>query len=244
MTTRTAPLRILCVLALLAAAPAARAQWAVVDVGAIAQLLQQVRVLEQALSTAQEALTTARGELTQAQQTFHGMTGDRGMESLLAGADRNYLPDTPGDLHALLSGGATTFGALASSMSAIRESNAVLSSAQLAALAPAGAAHLQAVRETTALLQAVAGEALANASGRFASLQQLITAIGGASDQKAILDLNARIAAEQAMLLNERTKLDVLHRALESRQWSERLRAREQIVALHGRFASRFAPVP
>lgn len=232
------------ILALLAGAPAARAQWAVVDVGAIAQLLQQVRILEQALSTAQSELVTTRGELAQAQQTFQGMTGDRGMESLLAGIDRNYLPGAPGDLQALMTGGASPFAALASATDALIGRNAILSPEQLAALSPAAAGHLQAARETTALLQAVAGEALANASGRFASIQQLIAAIGGASDQKAILDLNARIAAEQAMLQNEQTKLDVLHRALESQQWSDRLRAREQIVALHGRFASRFTPVP
>ncbi|MGH8260717.1 MAG: type IV secretion system protein, partial [Steroidobacteraceae bacterium] len=92
--------------------------------------------------------------------------------------------------------------------------------------------------------QAIADEALSNASGRFDSLQQLITAIGGATDQKAILDLNARIAAEHAMLQYEQTKLDVLQRALDSQQAADRLQAREQIVALHGRFDSRFAPVP
>jgi type IV secretion system protein VirB5 len=243
MTTRIS-FRSLCILVLLTAAPAAHAQWAVVDVGAIAQLLQQVRILEQALSTARDEVATARGELTQAQQTFRGMSGDRGMESLLAGIDRNYLPGAPGDLQALLTGGPSPFAALASARDALVGRNAVLSPGQLAALSPAGAAQLQATRETTALLQAVAGEALENASGRFASLQQLISAIGGASDQKAILDLSARIAAEQAMLQNEQTKLDVLHRALQSRRWSDRLRARERIVALHGRFASRFAPVP
>lgn len=231
------PLRALCILALLAAAPAARAQWAVVDVGAIAQLVQQVQVLEQALSTAQ-------GELSQARETFRSMSGDRGMEALLATTPRNYLPSSAGDLQALLGGGPTSFGALASTMQALSAQDSVLSSAQLAGLSAQDSAQLLAVRRTTALLQATAAEALANASGRFASLQQLISAIGGASDQKAVLDLDARIAAEQAMLTNEQTKLAVLHRALEAQQWSDRLRAREQIVALHGEFGSRFAPVP
>jgi type IV secretion system protein VirB5 len=237
MPIRHVPLRALCVLTLLAAAPAARAQWAVVDVGAIAQLVQEVQVLEQALSTAQD-------ELSQARQTFRSMSGDRGMEALLAGTPRNYLPASASDLKALLDGNTTSFGALAGAMQALIEQDAVLSSAQLASLSPQEAAQLSSVRRTTALLQAIAGEALANASGRFAALQQLIAAIGGASDQKAVLDLDARIAAEQAMLTNEQTKLAVLHRALEAQQWSDRLRAREQIVALHGAFGSRFTPVP
>ncbi|MGH8258874.1 MAG: type IV secretion system protein, partial [Steroidobacteraceae bacterium] len=108
------------VLLLLAGAPAAQAQWAVVDVGAIAQLLQQVQVLEQALSTAQ-------GELGQARQAYQGMTGDRGMESLLSGVMRNYLPGSSDDLQALLAGGATSYGALGSAMSAIVARNSVLS---------------------------------------------------------------------------------------------------------------------
>ncbi len=231
------PFRFLGLLALLAGAPAAHAQWAVVDVGAIAQLIQEVQLLEQALSTAQ-------GELAAARQTFRSMTGDRGMESLLAGTVRNYLPTSQSDLQALLSGGASSYGALANALQALVGENAVLTAQQLAALAPQAAAYVQAVRRTTALAQVIAGEALSNASGRFTSLQQLIGAIGGASDPKAILDLDARIAAEQAMLANEQTKLEVLQRALESQRWADRQREREQLITLHGRFDTRFAPVP
>src|SRR5882672_12371506 len=65
--------------------PAARAQLAVVDVQAFAQLVTQVRTLQQQLSTAQT-------HLEQAQSEFQSMTGRRGMEQLLAGTPRNYLP--------------------------------------------------------------------------------------------------------------------------------------------------------
>ncbi len=47
----------------LAAIPAARAQWAVVDVGAIAQLIQQVQTLRQQLVTAQQQLSQAKTTL-------------------------------------------------------------------------------------------------------------------------------------------------------------------------------------
>ncbi|TLZ36440.1 MAG: hypothetical protein E6K32_16855, partial [Gammaproteobacteria bacterium] len=65
-------------LSILVVAPAARAQWAVVDVGAIAQLVKQVATLEQ-------QLTTARNQLNQTQLEFQSMTGGRGMDTLLAG---------------------------------------------------------------------------------------------------------------------------------------------------------------
>lgn len=67
------------------APPAARAQWAVIDVGAIAQLIQEVQTMAQQLAT-------ARAQLQSAQQTLQAMSGDRGMEGLLAGTQRNYLP--------------------------------------------------------------------------------------------------------------------------------------------------------
>lgn len=231
------PLQLLCVLALLAVAPAARAQWAVVDVGAIAQLIQQVSLMEQELATAQ-------GELQEVDQTYRAMTGDRGMESLLSGTVRNYMPTSSSELQAVLSQSGTSYGSLASSMQSAITANAVLTPQQLEGLPADAAAYLQAVRRTTALLQALAGGALANSSGRFSDLQQLINAIPTATDQKGSLDLNARISAEHGMLQNEQTKLQALFQALLAEQWSDRQRQREQIVADHGDFSARFAPVP
>jgi hypothetical protein len=66
-------------------APSANAQWAVVDVGAIAQLIQQIAKMEQ-------QLTTMQAHLRQAEQEYQSITGDRGMENLLSGTVRNYLP--------------------------------------------------------------------------------------------------------------------------------------------------------
>src|SRR4051812_23230348 len=65
----------------------AHAQFAVIDVGAIAQLIQQ-------LKTMSDQLQTARSQLTEAQRTLDALRGGRGMEGLLAGTVRNYLPPT------------------------------------------------------------------------------------------------------------------------------------------------------
>ena len=219
------------------AAPAAHAQFAVIDVASIAQLIQQIQVMEQELSTAQ-------GELRQAEGAYQAITGTRGMQSLLSGVQRNYMPTSSSELQALLNQGSSSYAPLASSMQSSLAANAVLTPQQLSNLPPDSAAQLQAVRRTTALLQAIAGDALANSSGRFTSLQQLISAMAVATDEKGSLDLQARTAAEQAMLQNEQTKLEVLFRALEAQQWSDRQRAREQIVADHGNFTTRFSPTP
>src|SRR5258708_39249605 len=85
MFAQKTSLWVVCSLLSLGTAPAARAQWAVVDVGAITQLVQEVSTLQQELSTAQ-------AHLRQAQQEYQSITGNRGMQQLLSGTNRNYLP--------------------------------------------------------------------------------------------------------------------------------------------------------
>lgn len=211
-------------LAALASASPAPAAMPVVDAGAIAQLIMQIQTLEDQLSTAQEHLTQARDE-------YRSMTGSRGMEQLLNGAPRNYLPSTWTELQAVSQGTAGSYSALATSVQAVLSANAVLSPQQVAALSPPERAQLEAARRSAALLQVLAREALATTSARFASIQQLINAIPGAGDQKAILDLQARISAEQSMLQNEQTKLEVLYQAAQAEEWARQQRVREQAIA-------------
>jgi type IV secretion system protein VirB5 len=202
----------------------AAAQWAVIDVGAIVQLVQQVATME-------EQLSTAKDHLQQAQAEYQSITGGRGMENLLSGTARNYLPSDLAQLAGTLSGARGSFGALTASIQGAIATNAVLSPAQLAALSPQEQSAIQAQRQSVALLQAVSRQALSTTSARFASLQQLIDAIGGASDQKAVLDLQARISAEQGMLQNESTKLQVLYEAAQAEQWAQEQRRQEQAIA-------------
>jgi type IV secretion system protein VirB5 len=215
----------------------AHAQWAVIDVAAVARLSTEVRTLEQALTTEQQTLADTREQLA-------AMTGSRGMSGLLANVRRNYLPGDWRQLSAALEGDSASYGTLVAGVRTALAEDAVLSPAQLGALSQPARAQILAERRTTALLQAISREALANSSGRFALLQQLIDAIGRAHDQKAILDLTARIAAEQAMLENEQTKLRVLFATAEAERWADELRAHERDIAAQGDFATRFQPTP
>jgi type IV secretion system protein VirB5 len=205
-----------------AALPAARAQWAVIDVGAIAQLIQEVQTLRQQLMTAQ-------AQLNQAEAALATTTGNRGMQLLLSGTNRNYLPTNTAQL---------------SGVQASINSNAVMSPAQLAALPPPAQQQVVADRQAIALRQAVAAQALSNSSARFAALQSLIASIPSARDQKGILDLQARISAELGMLQNEQTKLQVLAQATEAMSAVNAQREREQVIVGQGQFATRFQPEP
>jgi type IV secretion system protein VirB5 len=229
---------VMCLAAWIAIAPAARAQWAVIDVPAIVQLVQEVQ-------TMQQQLATARQQLQSAQQTLQVMTGDRGMERLLGGTPRNYLPSNWTQVTSALQGqGPSGYAGLSADVRSAIAANAVLSPQRLATLSPADQQQIQAARQWNAMQQALAHEALANASDRFAAIQALIAAISTAGDQKAILDLQARITAELGMLQNEQTKLQVFHQATQAQESSVRQQAREHVIEEHGRFETRFQPTP
>jgi type IV secretion system protein VirB5 len=224
-------------ISLAAIAPAAQAQFAVIDVASLTQLVSQLQTLEQQLAT-------ARSQLSQAQQEYQSITGGRGMQQLLSGTVRNYLPGDWATLQGVLNGAGGAYPTLAADVRSAIAAVSVLSASQLSSLAPAGSAQLQADRQNTALLQSVSHAALTNASNRFAALQQLIAAIGSATDQKAALDLQARITAEIGMLQNEHIKTQVLYESLQADQLVNSQRTRELAIAGHGQFATRFQPQP
>src|ERR1700736_4720827 len=101
----------------------AYAQFAVIDIGAVTQLILEVQQLQQALQVAQSTLA-------QAQQAYAAMTGGRGMQLLLAGTVRNYLP---ANWAQLLNGA----GALRADVAATIQRNAILTPAVTANFSPA-----------------------------------------------------------------------------------------------------------
>ncbi len=205
-------------------ASGAHAQFAVIDVNAIVQMAQQLRVL-------QDQLVNARSQLTQAQAQFAALTGSRGMERLLEGAARNYLPPDWAVFERTLRRVETSYAALGAQVEAVIQGNAVLTPEQTAHLVPDQREQLEAARKSAALLQVTSRQALQVSSERFSTLQALIDAIPTATDSKAALDLQARIAAEQAMLQNEHTKLMVFYQTVEAEERAREQRARELAVS-------------
>src|SRR5688572_11467084 len=196
------------------------AQFAVIDVNAIVQMAQQLSVLR-------DQLANARNQLTQAQAQFAALTGSRGMERLLEGATRNYLPPDWAVFERTLRRVETSYAALGAQVEAVIQGNAVLTPEQTAHLVPDQREQLEAARQSAALLQVTSRQALQVSSERFSTLQALIDAIPTATDSKAALDLQARIAAEQAMLQNEHTKLMVFYQTVEAEERAREQRARE-----------------
>src|ERR1700691_1447030 len=90
------------ILLLAGSPPGAHAQIPVTDIGAIAQLLVQVQQLDQQIQTIQN-------QLTQARQEYASITGARGMQNLLSGTNRNYLPSTWAQMQSTLNGATSTY---------------------------------------------------------------------------------------------------------------------------------------
>jgi type IV secretion system protein VirB5 len=215
-------------------APVARAQFAVIDIGAITQLISEVQILE-------EQLTTARAHLAQAVTEYNSITGGRGMQQLLSGQPRNYLPASWAELQAAMAAGGGALGAgIAGSVTA----NSVIPPQTLALLPPDVQQHIGNARRLAALQQNLTRQALLTTSNRFASLQQLIDTIGGAADQKAILDLQARVNSENSMLQNEQSKLVTLYQLVQAEERANSDWMRERAVLAHGQFVTRFQPTP
>jgi type IV secretion system protein VirB5 len=219
-----------------ALSPPVHAQFAVIDVAAVNQLVQQ-------MSAWQQQLMSMRLQLLQMEQTRIALTGWRGMEKLLplTPTDRNYLPMDAAGL-AATAAGTGSYSALSASINQYVSGNAVLTAQDLAALPPADVARLSALRQTIALRQALMSEAYARSSDRFAALSVLISTIGSAPDAKAVADLQARIGAEQTMLQNETAKIATLDHYAVAQHEANELATREAVVKGHGRFATRFIP--
>ncbi|MBM0108868.1 type IV secretion system protein [Steroidobacter sp. S1-65] len=207
--------------------PTANAQWAVVDVGAITQLIEQVR-------TMQEQLSTARNQLAQAEAEYRSMTGGRGMERLLSDVPRNYLPGEWREVLEVMTQTSVRYGAIAREMQRLVEDNSVLTADDLGSLSPTDRRLIESSRRSRAMLQIMTREALGRTSDRFGSIQQLIDAIGRADDQKAVLDLQARIQAENNMLMNENTKLLVMFQLAQAEENAHKLRMREEAMIAFG----------
>jgi type IV secretion system protein VirB5 len=202
----------------------ALAQFAVIDVASLGQLIQQYETLQQELNTAQSSLT-------QAQQQYAALTGTRGMQQLLSGTQRNYMPTSWADVQGVLQGNSTTYGGLSTSTQGLVTSNAVLTPQQVSTLSTTEQMHLTNERQTAALLQAVTRQALSTTSNRFTSLQQLVAAMSSATDPKGVLDLHTRIGAEQAMLANDTAKLQALYQLAQAQRWAQQQQRREQAIA-------------
>lgn len=208
----------------------AKAGIPVIDVAAVANLIQQVMYWQQQISGMQKQYDQLKASKDQLAQTHNAMTGSRGMEHLLPTSDlaRNYLPPSYGELMHTLNGSSASYAGLASQVQSIMKANSILSRTQMEGLSPELRQIVEQGRQSAALLNGMTQNAYQSTSQRFSTLQVLIDRIAFAQDPKAIQDLQARIQAEQNMLTNEQTKLQSLYQIARAEEAAQQQRLRER----------------
>jgi len=224
----------------------ARAGIPVIDVTAVANLIQQVMYWQQQISAMQKQYDLLTASKDQLAQTHSAMTGSRGMEQLLPTSDlaRNYLPPNYKELLGTLNGSSPSYVGLSDQMQSIMRANSILSGTQMNALSPELRQIVEQGRQSAAMLNGMTQSAYQNTSQRFSALQQMIDRIASAQDPKAVQDLQARIQAEQNMLTNEQTKLQSLYQMARAEESAHQQRIRERVISGHGGFDARLLPMP
>lgn len=221
----------------LGVATPSRAGIPVIDFANLAQAIQQVISWAQQYQQMAQQINQLRQTYAQLQQAYAAITGGRGMEALmpLSAAARNYLPSDYGQMLEVVNNASVTYSGLASQMQRIMNSRAVLSPDQLGALSAQAQQAVNQGRRAAAMLDMLTQQAQQNSSQRFTDLQGLINAIGGAADDKAVQDLQARIVAEQAMTINEQTKLQAMYQMAQAQDMQRQQTNREGAVGQLGR---------
>jgi hypothetical protein len=211
----------------------ARAGIPVIDAANLAQQIQQV------MSWVQQFKQMAQ-QITQLQQAYAAITGGRGMEALMPMSNlaRNYLPEDYSELANVMNNASVTYSGMATQVRGIMNTHAVLSKGQVGGMTGQAQQVINLGRQSAALLETISREAQRNSSQRMNAQQQLITAIGGASDDKAIQDLQGRIAAEQAMLTADQTKLQAMYQLAQAQELQRQQMTREVSIAQIGNAAS------
>jgi type IV secretion system protein VirB5 len=220
-------------LGLLLAATPARAGIPVIDVAALAQLMQQVAHWTQQI----QHMTT---QIRQLQQTYDSISGQRGLERLLpiTPAARNYLPEEIGPMLEAIGPVAGAYAGVAGQVRTLVEANTVLQGEAFESLTAEQRTLIENARRAAAGLQRMSGVAYGQASRRFAQLQQLLAAIAATDDQKSVLELSARIQSEQTMLATEHTKLTMLYQLAQAQALARAQQMREHSVRSTGSFKS------
>jgi type IV secretion system protein VirB5 len=177
-------------------------------------------------------VTQLKNNLEQAKMMFQAMNGVRGMASLINNpAARQYLPKSAAQLYSLgTSGAGGGYAGLSGSMQAIKTAAQIMKPADLAN--GTTGALLGRQQDQLATMQATAEASYDAAGARFDTLQQLVNHVDLANDPKAAADLANRINAENAMMQNEVTKLNMLAMIHNAQEKQLAQQGRESIAKL------------
>jgi len=172
-------------------------------------------------------------QINQMKQQYDALTGARGLGDILNNpALREYLPeDWQGVYDAVKNGG---YAGLTGQAQSIYEENKIFDGcAHLGISEARTACEAQAVKPSQDKASALA--AYDKTKERLKQIDQLMQRINTTQDPKSIAELQGRIAAEQAMIQNEQTKIELYKMVSEAEERINDQRERELIAKENAR---------
>lgn len=191
---------------LMLTAGSAFAQIPVTDGASIA-----ARAMQHAESLAKhlEQIATLKAQLESANRQYEALTGTRNLGDLLNNpAIRKSLPD---DVQALLKSGENNLGSITHSVQRIQGEERLSGNFSVDREALTKRVENLGVRSKALLEQAQSG-----ALARLGQIDQLQAQINLSTDPKAIADLQARLQVEQANIMADQIRADLLSRQIET----------------------------
>ncbi|EGU30967.1 attachment mediating protein VirB5-like protein [Vibrio ichthyoenteri ATCC 700023] len=157
-------------------------------------------------ATILDQLSNMRDQLRQAEQDYLSTTGSRNLGDILNDpAFREYLPNNWERIYSDIRTGG--YNGLSGSAKALRDASKIYDACASGYATETEKQICNATAVKPAQDQAFAIDAYEKSNQRTAQIESLMREINRTNDPKSIAELNARIQAEQAMLINEQTKL-------------------------------------
>lgn len=188
-----------------------------------ANLAQQIRNSVQEIAKLVEQIEQLKKQYEQMQQTYSSMTGSRGLGEVLNNpALKNYLPeDWRGVYDSIKSGG---YSGLTGPAKAIRDSNRIFDVCS-SMTNPDAKRACEREEAKAAQDKAFSSSAYDKTKDRLKQIQDLMRMVSTTSDQKGALEAIGRLQAEQAMIQNEMTRIQLYKMLADS---EERLIVQQQ----------------
>lgn len=189
---------------------------AVIDVSNLAQAIQTVQQMKQTVSTLQQQYQTMTAQ-------YASITGNRGLGQILDSPTlTQYLPSSWQSIYEQVKSG--SLAGISNVADQIESSEGMTAST----------AGQQRYNDTLAANKAMAMQAYAQMQARLENIQNLMQQSDYTEDPAAKADLQNRLQAENAMIVNEQTRLNLMERLGRIEQ---QLAERQATQELHNQIA-------
>ncbi|MGL4927159.1 MAG: P-type DNA transfer protein VirB5 [Plesiomonas shigelloides] len=195
--------------------------------GQQAQLQNYAQMLKE-YATLVDQLEQMRRQFEQMEKDYQSITGTRNLGQILNNPEfKEYLPNNWQDVYSSIR--TDGYKGLTGTAKALRDASKVFDAcSNVQDRIEKQICEASSVKP--AQDQAFALDTFKKSSERTGQIEGLMQRINTTSDPKSIAELNARIQAEQAMLQNEQTKLDMYLASSDAEQAMLRQQARESIA--------------